>query len=333
MNEQETGVAAREGGDLPALAMWPAGTPYPPAVTVAASCVACGVGWRIHRDLCGFRLRCRCGAWVDVPRLVVAPPTVAPPTVAPRKAIAPREEIAPRPAATPAATHPPRAVDAEAELAAIHLRPFEESRRLRGRTILECVLLTAAFLVPSLVLRLAVAPHDVPRWMPVASTAASLLVLLVYRGARRDVAVGWTEPRLRYWFEASAVMVGAVLLALVYESLLRSSFPQLGGDWIAAVREQTGLGLAFFTIAFCPGLFEELAFRGLIQVRMTRLLGATQGLLVTAALFAIAHGPQLGLPLQAGLGLYLCSLRARSGSIMPCVLVHLGYNGALVVLH
>jgi membrane protease YdiL (CAAX protease family) len=321
VNEEESGVAARTDGDLPALAVWPAGTTYPEAVTVAARCDACGAHWRIHRDLGGFRLRCRCGAWVDVPRLPAAPPAAPQERTARNERVALHEQSAPRTA------------DADAELAAIHLRPFEETRRLRGRTILECVLLAAAFLVPPLVLQFAVAPHDVPRLLPIASTAASLLVLLVYRGARRDVAVGWTEPRLRYWFEASAVMVGAVVVALAYEALVRSFVPQRGGDWIAAVREQTGPGLALFTIALCPGIFEELAFRGLIQVRMTRLLGATQGLLVTAALFAIAHGPQLGLPLQAGLGLYLCSLRARSGSIMPCVLVHLGYNGALVLLH
>jgi len=333
VSEEESGVAARGGGDLPALAEWPAGTPYPDAVTVAARCVACGVRWRIHRDLCGFRLRCRCGAWVDVPRPPGAPPTAAPPPAAPHEPVALLEEIALHPAAPPPAKDPPRTIDAESELAAIHLRPLDETRWLRGRTILECVLLAAAFLVPPLVLRLAVAPHDVPRLLPIATTAASLLVLLVYRCARRDVAVGWTEPRLRYWFEASAVMVGAVLVALAYEALVRRFVPEFGGDWIATVREQAGLDLAFFTIAICPGIFEELAFRGLIQVRMTRLLGATQGLLVTAALFAIAHGAQLGLPLQAGLGLYLCSLRARSGSIVPCVLVHLGYNGALVLLH
>jgi membrane protease YdiL (CAAX protease family) len=333
VNEEKSGAAARTDGDLPALAVWPAGTTYPEAMTVAARCDACGVRWRIHRDLGGFRLRCRCCAWIDVPRNPEEPPAAPQERTARNERVALHEQIALRPPAPPAPTGPPRTVDADPELAAIHLRPFEETRRLRGRTILECVLLAAAFLVPPLVLQFAVAPHDVPRLLPIASTAASLLVLLVYRGARRDVAVGWTEPRLRYWFEASAVMVGAVLVALAYEALVRSFVPESGGDWIAEVREQTGPGLALFTIALCPGIFEELAFRGLIQVRMTRLLGATQGLLVTAALFAIAHGPQLGLPLQAGLGLYLCSLRARSGSILPGILVHLGYNGALVLLH
>ena len=150
--------------------------------------------------------------------------------------------------------------------------------------------------------------------------------------ARAAAIASWTSRARFTGSEASAVMGGAVLLALDLRSLLTAA-PAVRRRRIAEVREQTGPGLALFTIALCPGIFEELAFRGLIQVRMTRLLGATQGLLVTAGLFAIAHGPQLGLPLQAGLGLYLCSLRARSGSIMPGILVHLGYNGALVLLH
>jgi membrane protease YdiL (CAAX protease family) len=328
VNEPETGVAAREGGDLPALAMWPAGTPYPPAVTVAASCGACGIGWRIHRDLCGFRLRCRCGAWVDVPRLPVAPPTVAPPTVAPRKPIALREEIAGQPRRRGSAARRRRRSGLAASLAALRgVAPAARAHHPRMRAA------TAAF--PQLVSWCGSrgrARRTTSALDAVASTAASLLVALPSTAARAAAIASWTSRARFTGSEASAVMGGAVLLALDLRSLLTAA-PAVRRRRIAEVREQTGPGLALFTIALCPGIFEELAFRGLIQVRMTRLLGATQGLLVTAGLFAIAHGPQLGLPLQAGLGLYLCSLRARSGSIMPGILVHLGYNGALVLLH
>jgi membrane protease YdiL (CAAX protease family) len=293
---------------FPVRATWPPGSEFPASELLLAHCSACGLEWRVHRDLNGFRLRCRCSAWVDVPR-------DDPPRAAAR--------VAPR-----AVAHD--VVDSELE--AIHLRPPDETRALKNRTIRECILLAICFWGPPLALLLFAPAHEAPRYLPIAATVTCVLALLVVRGARGDVATALVEPRLRYWFEAIAMTAVALLLATGYTTLVETFVPGRRDDWIAEVRDQTGLGMAFFTIAICPGIFEELAFRGLVHGRLTRLLGATQGLLVTAALFALAHGPQLGLPIHTALGLYLGSLRARSGSLLPGMLCHIAYNGALVLL-
>ena len=48
--------------------------------------------------------------------------------------------------------------------------------------------------------------------------------------------------------------------------------------------------------------------------------------------FALAHGVTLAFPIHLALGLYLGSLRARSGSLLPGMLFHMLYNTAVVCL-
>ena len=111
-----------------------------------------------------------------------------------------------------------------------------------------------------------------------------------------------------------------------------SGAPDVAEDPLLSLRAELGLGWALFVVAVCPAIFEEIAFRGLLQGRLTMLFGKPQGMLITAAVFGMAHGLTMGLPLQMFLGLYLCWLRSRSGSLLPGMLVHFLYNGTLVLI-
>jgi membrane protease YdiL (CAAX protease family) len=99
---------------------------------------------------------------------------------------------------------------------------------------------------------------------------------------------------------------------------------------IQELRETLGRPLLLFVIGFCPGVFEELAFRGLLQGRLTALLGRNQAILATGAAFALAHGVTMAFPIHLSIGVYLCWLRARSGSLLPGMLLHAAYNSVLV---
>ena len=79
-----------------------------------------------------------------------------------------------------------------------------------------------------------------------------------------------------------------------------------------------------------PAVFEELAFRGLLQARLIPLFGRTQGIILGGIAFALAHGITVGLPFHAFLGFYLGWLRERSRSLIPGMIVHFVYNGTLV---
>jgi membrane protease YdiL (CAAX protease family) len=113
--------------------------------------------------------------------------------------------------------------------------------------------------------------------------------------------------------------------------LLERLVPQLETMSIGLLRSELGLGLALFVLAILPGVFEEIAFRGLIQGRLSRLLGVGAGIVVSGAAFGLAHGVTLALPLHVGLGFYLGWLRVRSQSLLPGMVLHIVYNGVWVL--
>ncbi|MCC6676199.1 MAG: CPBP family intramembrane metalloprotease [Phycisphaerales bacterium] len=84
-------------------------------------------------------------------------------------------------------------------------------------------------------------------------------------------------------------------------------------------------------IAVFPGVFEELAFRGLIGSSMRSVLESREALIVTALLFAILHLSPVSIPHLFIIGLALGLLRSFSGSLYPGMLMHFTHN-ALVVL-
>ena len=56
------------------------------------------------------------------------------------------------------------------------------------------------------------------------------------------------------------------------------------------------------------------------------------GILATGIAFALAHGVTLGFPIHLTIGVYLCWLRARCGSLLPGMCLHSCYNAAVVLL-
>lgn len=94
--------------------------------------------------------------------------------------------------------------------------------------------------------------------------------------------------------------------------------------------------LAFFGIVVAP-FMEELVFRGFVFPVLERRWGVGLAVLVTGSTFAAIHAPQLGgggpeLGAMLAVGLILSLVRARTGSLKPSFLVHLGYNSSLFIL-
>ena len=93
-----------------------------------------------------------------------------------------------------------------------------------------------------------------------------------------------------------------------------------------------GLGVQLFCIALMPAIWEEIAFRGLIQGRLESVVGRTEALWLTAALFAIIHASWLSLPYLFLLGLVLGILRQRSQSLLPGMVLHGVHNAAVILM-
>ena len=112
----------------------------------------------------------------------------------------------------------------------------------------------------------------------------------------------------------------AVLFGIGYAALLPpGTFPPAGGHWLWL------LALGVLAAPLC----EEFIFRGLLQSGLRRSLPAWQAVTIAAALFAVMHPPAAMLPAFA-LGLCTGYAYERSGALLAPMLVHAGYNAALL---
>jgi membrane protease YdiL (CAAX protease family) len=313
---------------------FPDGEPFPDDESVPARCTSCGLHWKVHRDIAGFRFRCRCRSWVAVPARADSNALQLSGKSTSALATATGEETAPGHmekadpldryvGLIPWSYHPPGAD--------LRHAPLTMRTQWTNRALLELCLLMAAFFIPALIILLSTAGRERALAQPIAGVAASIMVLIIGLGARDAMFDGLNWPKIEYWLEAAGATLLSLLAALAWIAFVRSAMPKSHASEWNALNEYIGMPMALFVIAIVPGIFEELAFRGLLQARFTKLFGVYQGTLITGATFALAHGITLGFPLHAGIGMYLCSLRRRSGSLLPCMFLHIAYNAVLVI--
>ena len=104
---------------------------------------------------------------------------------------------------------------------------------------------------------------------------------------------------------------------------------QPGADpWVTAGYGWAGAAAA--TVLF-PAVFEELAFRGVIVPCLGRVMTGGETVLVSGAMFAVLHLNPTTAPFLFVMGMLLGTLRRRSGSVWPCILMHLTHNAAVLV--
>src|SRR5207237_8176919 len=91
------------------------------------------------------------------------------------------------------------------------------------------------------------------------------------------------------------------------------------------------LTLAVIAVAPAP-LVEELTYRGRLYSAMQTVIGRWFAVIVVASMFAGLHVYQYRQNIGAILSISLLSLvltavRARTGRLLPCVIIHLVFNG------
>lgn len=155
---------------------------------------------------------------------------------------------------------------------------------------------------------------------------------------RLDLARDWslTWPRWPWLLRA---LCAAPWLALV-GTAIGSLQPEPPADLGTGTEILDNVGHLHWTVALAcvavaPGICEELLCRGTVLSFLRRSLGPVMAVLASSLLFALMHGsPWRFLP-QFAVGIVLAMLTLRSGSIIPAMLLHAGYNAALwaVELH
>ncbi|MEQ8846864.1 ABC transporter permease subunit/CPBP intramembrane protease [Botrimarina sp.] len=86
------------------------------------------------------------------------------------------------------------------------------------------------------------------------------------------------------------------------------------------------IGVVLLLMGVLPAVCEELAFRGVILTGLRKSLGDAGGVLLTAVLFGATHTVLVQSLAAAPVGAVLGVIALRTGSIVPCVLMHAAYN-------
>lgn len=94
--------------------------------------------------------------------------------------------------------------------------------------------------------------------------------------------------------------------------------------------------VAFLAVATAP-LVEEIIYRGILFPAWQRLTGSIAAVIIVSLLFAIPHIPQYwpNLAVIASittLSLILTIVRARTGNLFHCYVIHLAFNGVQAML-
>ena len=171
-------------------------------------------------------------------------------------------------------------------------------------------------------------------WIDVMASSAQALIVLV------AVASRWSKLEFLFRFHGGSLRDGLmlILIAAVFVALATGYFKlleHLGVPIYTSTAMFTAadwpLWSIFLLVSIAPAVLEELAFRGVIQSSLERMLNVRDAWLIQAALFSVLHLHPLMFPSHFLMGLCFGYMRRRSRSIYPGMLLHACWN-ALVVL-
>jgi uncharacterized protein len=171
----------------------------------------------------------------------------------------------------------------------------------------------------------------VSSWLP-----AHLLTLLVIWAIatklgkfslKEVVGLSWS-PNFGVW-KSAGFAVSLFAVAWLITAIFGGKETDL--DRILQSSRAAALVLAFLAVATAP-LVEELIYRGLLYSALQRVMGRVFAVLIVAGMFAGLHVFQyrqnIGAILSISiLSLSLTTLRAQTGRLLPCYVIHLIFNG------
>ncbi len=92
------------------------------------------------------------------------------------------------------------------------------------------------------------------------------------------------------------------------------------------------LVLTFFLIALLGPITEEVFFRGFLYSALKKTLGIASAIIISGFLFSFLHINLLGFIPILALGVFLAYIREKTGSLVPCITVHIVHNSAITLM-
>lgn len=158
------------------------------------------------------------------------------------------------------------------------------------------------------------------------------LFLVIY--TKRDIkkTYGFAGAKAADFLGGAVLITGAYLVNLVIAIGLTSLFPESTGNVETVFADiMSGNVLAvFLVIALAPAVCEEMLFRGVIMHSLKAKYRVSSAIAITAALFGLYHMSLVKFLPTGLLGLLLCLVVWKTGSIYPAMLMHF-INNAISV--
>lgn len=145
--------------------------------------------------------------------------------------------------------------------------------------------------------------------------------------------LGWQFNGFKIWY-----IFGITVSILILAAILTSIFGQQDNELLRILRSsRTAVYLVAFLATFTAPLVEEVIYRGLLYSAFQRTFGAATAVLLVTFLFALVHVPQyypdfVAISMICLVSLILTVIRAKTGNLLPCIVLHFVFNGIQSVL-
>jgi uncharacterized protein len=173
-------------------------------------------------------------------------------------------------------------------------------------------------------------------WLPAHFLTMALIWAIATRFGKRSLkeVTGWSWSPTFGLGKSSALAVLLFFVTLLLIGFLGGQRTEL--DRILESSRAAAVALAIIAVATAP-LVEEMIYRGLLYSAFQRAIGQWGAVAVVASMFAglhvIQYWPNAGAILSITvLSLALTLIRARTGRLLPCFVVHLVFNGIQSVI-
>lgn len=91
--------------------------------------------------------------------------------------------------------------------------------------------------------------------------------------------------------------------------------------------------IGFISAAIVSPVYEEIFYRGFLYRFFSSRYGIVTGMLLSASIFTLVHIPTFNtLPVNFISGLIFAWIYEKTGSVLPCILMHSFFNGIAIVL-
>lgn len=146
--------------------------------------------------------------------------------------------------------------------------------------------------------------------------------------------VGWSwSPRFGFW-KCAGLAIGLWLFGIGLAQLVGGEPTEL--ERIISSSNAARFSLAFLAVATAP-IVEEVIYRGVLFPPLQRSAGTGAAVVIVSLLFASVHFIQywnnLGVVLAVTLlSFVLTYVRARTGRLLPCFIIHFVFNGVQAII-